>query len=760
MTSFASSEPGRQDEGGLSAEGRPARRQILSAALHLLIVVALVLAVPFPAAAEEANPLSGVRSVVESVPFGYELVATSTHLSLYIDESNGHLAVLDRRAGRVWLTTPELPSNVDIARNVLRTLQTDFTLIMTGGAGTQTKRTDSVTDVSKLTIERLPAGAEASYAMDEFGAGLTLRYEIGPDYLDVTLAEAKLEETESSRFVALDLFPLLGAVPFRADTSAYVILPDGPGALLRLGGEHPAFRKQTSLSAYGATVYSFAQPPTQRTSLAALGIVHPDDRVAVLAVATQGAADTVIEASLARRPTMLSQAKLRLVYRNLTEYPSDQQDVFKGFYEAERILGDRAVRYFFLADEGADWVGMAQRLRRHFVEDLGIPRLSGESAQPAMRLRLVMGAAKPGLFGRRFLTATTFDEAGEIVSQFHQRGIKNLDVVLVGWSTGGYEGRLPRRWPPDRRLGGANGLRRLADRVEELGGRLLLEDDYTLAFLRNGGFFPPTDAVILPNLLPMTDMIASASRLYVPPALRRNQFFLNPVFALDRYVMNDVPRLAALGVDGLELRWAGELVLKDANPRHPLERTEFGQAWRQMLGTIRDKTGSAAAQGGNAYVLGAVDAVTNLPLDRNDYTFGEQTVPFYPVATHGLVRLYGEPSNLDQWPERDALRRLEYGMSPAYEFTYRDPVLLARSTYSELYTSQYENWIDRAATEYERLVIQLGHTVGQFIIAHRQLGPDVYEIEYEDGTRVAVNYSESPFEQAGLTIEPMGYSIR
>ena len=315
MTSFASSEPGRQDEGGLSAEGRPARRQILSAALHLLIVVALVLAVPFPAAAEEANPLSGVRSVVESVPFGYELVATSTHLSLYIDESNGHLAVLDRRAGRVWLTTPELPSNVDIARNVLRTLQTDFTLIMTGGAGTQTKRTDSVTDVSKLTIERLPAGAEASYAMDEFGAGLTLRYEIGPDYLDVTLAEAKLEETESSRFVALDLFPLLGAVPFRADTSAYVILPDGPGALLRLGGEHPAFRKQTSLSAYGATVYSFAQPPTQRTSLAALGIVHPDDRVAVLAVATQGAADTVIEASLARRPTMLSQAKLRLVYR-------------------------------------------------------------------------------------------------------------------------------------------------------------------------------------------------------------------------------------------------------------------------------------------------------------------------------------------------------------------------------------------------------------------------------------------------------------
>ena len=760
MTLFASFRPGKLEEGRPAAKGRPDRRHTLIAAWHLLIVFVLVLAAPFPAAAQEENPLSGVRSVVETVPFGYELVATSTHLSLFVDESSGHLAIRDRRAGRVWLTSPELPSGIDIARNVRRTLETDFTLIMTGGAGTQTKRTDSVTDVSELTIERLPAGAEVSYAMDEFGAELTLRYEIGPDYLDVTLADVKMKETENSRFVALDLFPLLGAVPFRADTSAYVILPDGPGALLHLGGEHPAYRKQISLPAYGATVYSFAQPPTQRTFLATLGIVHPDEQVAVLAVATQGAGDTVIEASLARRPSMLSQARLRLVYRNLTEYPSDQQGVFKGYYDTERIHGDRVVRYFFLAEEGADWVGMAQRLRRHLVEDVGIPRLSGESAQPAMRLRLVMGAAKPGLFGRRFLTATTFEEAGEIVSQFHQRGITNLDVVLVGWNAGGYEGRLPRRWPPDRRLGGANGLRRLADQVEELGGRLLLEDDYMLAFLRNGGFFPPTDAVILPNLLPMTDMIASASRLYVPAALRRNQFFLNPVFALNRYVMTDAARLAALGVDGLELRWAGELVLKDANPRHPLERTQFGQAWRQMLRAIRDETGSAAAQGGNAYVLGAVDAVTNLPLDRNDYTFGEQTVPFYAVATHGLVRLYGEPSNLDLWPERDALRRLEYGMMPAYELTYRDPVLLARSTYSELYTAQYEDWIDRAATEYERLVDQLGHTVDQFIVAHRQLGPDVYEIEYEDGTRVAVNYGGRLYERAGLTIEPMGYGVR
>jgi hypothetical protein len=99
-------------------------------------------------------------------------------------------------------------------------------------------------------------------------------------------------------------------------------------------------------------------------------------------------------------------------------------------------------------------------------------------------------------------------------------------------------------------------------------------------------------------------------------------------------------------------------------------------------------------------------------------------------------------------------------MLPTFELTFRDPVLLARTTYSELYTAQYEDWIDRAASEYERLVIQLGRTVDQFIVAHRQLGPDVYEIEYEDGTRVAVNYGGTSFEHEGYTVEPMGYSIR
>ena len=423
------------------------------------------------------------------------------------------------------------------------------------------------------------------------------------------------------------------------------------------------------------------------------------------------------------------------------------------------------MRFFFLTGKEANWVGMAQRFRQHLIEDRGLQRLASpaesqaEAAGPALRLRLVMGAQKPGLIWRSFVTATSFAQAAEIVAAYVDAGMSNLDVVLVGWESDGYEGNLPRRWPPDRHLGGARGLRRLAEQVHALDARLFVEADYTLAFLQNGGFFPLTDGVIQPNLLPVSDLVAAAANVEVPRELRKNRFFLNPTFARLRYLEREAPRLAELGVDGVELRWSGELLLKDINPRFPLERTEFAESWRQMLTLVSDTMGSAAAQGGNGYVLGVADTVTQLPLYRNDYVFSDETVPFYPVATHGLVRLYGEPTNLDSDPQRDFLKRLEYGMLPTYELTYRHPIVLNRTTYNELYSSQYQEWIERASAEYAVSIEQLGHTVNQFIIARRQLAPQVFETTYEDGTKVIVNYADAAYEDGSIRVEPLGYLV-
>lgn len=744
----------------------------------LLILVAAA----STALAQEEEPLRDARSVVEEVPAGYSLVAESSHLQLYMELESARIAVRDRRSSQVWLSTPSATQSEEIPDSLRENFGSVFFAYLTRGQSTQARRENSVTKVSDIRIERTANGAVVWYEMEELEVSLALRYELGPDYLNVALDEAGMVESDLYRFVAVELLPYLGSTPYLAETEAYFVLPDGPGALTHVGGPQPGTRSKFSAAAFGSHTYFFGQPPEQHTPLAAFGIVHPAASAtagegeaeggAVLGVATLGAGDTSIEANVSHNELAFSRANIRLIYRRLAQFPM-RQGVFKQYYESDSARGDRAIRYFFLAGEEASWVGLAQRLRQHLIEDRGVRRLgsgsdgaTGGAGRAALRLRLVMGAEKPGLLWRRFVTATSFDEAEEIVHAFHAANMTELDVVLMGWENDGYEGNLPKRLPPDRRLGGKQGLRDLVAAVHGLrsaeegpGARIFLESDFTLAILENGGFLPVTDVVLQSNLLPVSDLISYGLGQEVPRELRRNRFFLNAVYATERYLLPEMPRLAALGVDGLELRWAGELLLPDANPIHPLQRSEGVAAWRRMLSIAADATGSVAAQGGNAYVLGIADTITQFPLYRNNYVFADETVPFYPIATHGLVRLYGEPTNLDDDPQRDFLRRLEYGMLPAYELTYREPLVLVRTTYPELYSSQYLDWMERAARAYDVAVVRLGHTVGQFIVGHRQLAPQVFETTYEDGTRVIVNYGGERFTGAGVQVEPLGYAI-
>ena len=746
--------------------------QALSPIRSGLVLLLFVVATAPVAAQEEEPPLKGARSIVDGVPADYSLMAQSAFLELYLHPQSAHVAIHDLRAGRVWLSNPALPHPDRVPESLRTPFDSVFFAFFTKELSTQMRREVSMAHVPEPEIEPTALGATVYYEMEALGFSMTLRYQLGPDYLDVTVHEAGLMESADHLLVAIDILPFLGATPNGMENPGYFVLPDGPGALVYLDREQPSFRKRFSASSYGPDRYSFARPSQQRTPLPAFGIVQPPpvagaSEAAVLGVITTGAGDSSLEATIGTEPLSFNAANPRFIYRRLNEFPISEGE-FKAQFETKGAGGDRAVRYFFLAGEDANWIGLAHRLRQYLIEDRGVPRLDapisgvdedGQSAEAALRLRLVMGATKPGLLWRNFVTATSFEEAAEITSLFHAAGMTNLDVVLVGWQKNGYEGSLPVRWPPDRRLGGEQGLASLVEEVHALGARLFLEDDYTLGLLRSRGFFPVTDVMIQPNLLPISDMVPSSLFDVVPPFLRRGLFFLNVDFASDRYLEQDVARLATLDVDGLELRWAGELVLKDANPWRGLDRNEAPDVWRRMLQTVVDMTGSVAVQGGNDYVLGLADTVTQFPLDRSNYVYFDETVPFYPIATHGLVRLYGKATNLDKDPEKNFLKRLGYGLLPVYELTYRQPIVLARTTYSELYSSYYQDWLERAAAEYEVSVGQLGHTVAQFIVGYRQLAPQVFETQYEDGTRVIVNYGQNTYVRPDARVPGLGYAV-
>ena len=443
---------------------------------RMSLLCCLLAAATMPVAAQEETPFHGTRMLANAVPEGYDLVARSAHLELHMHPQSAQLAIRDLRSSIVWLSSPPLPPGDEVPESLHGKFGTVFFAFFTRGQSTQMRREDSISKVSSMQIERSSESVAVRYEMDSLGVAFTLRYSLGPDYLEVAVNEADLVESEDNLIVAIELLPYLGAVPYRAETPAYYVLPDGPGALTYIG-KQVGYRKPYSAVSYGTDRYSFARPSEQRTPLPVYGIAHPEG--AVLGAATVGVGETSIEAGISIDPMTFSRASLRLVYRRLTQFPL-RKGVFKAFFETERVKGDRAMRFFFLAGEEANWVGMAQRFRQHLIEDRGLQRLGSspaeqeESVEPALRLRLVMGAQKPGLIWRSFVTATSFAEAAEIATAYVDAGMTDLDVVLVGWESDGYQGNLPRRWPPDRRLGGARGLKRLAEQIHALDARLFV----------------------------------------------------------------------------------------------------------------------------------------------------------------------------------------------------------------------------------------------------------------------------------------------
>ena len=198
-----------------------------------------------PVAAEEETPFHGTRMLAEAVPEGYELVARSAHLELHMHPQSAQVAIRDLRSSYVWLSTPPLPPGDAVPENLHGKFGSVFFAFFTRGQSTQMRREDSVSKVSSLQIEPTAEGASVRYVMESLGVALTLRYRLGPDYLDVAVDEADLVESEENLIVGIELLPYLGAVPYRAETSAYYVLPDGPGALTYIG-KQVGYRKPYS----------------------------------------------------------------------------------------------------------------------------------------------------------------------------------------------------------------------------------------------------------------------------------------------------------------------------------------------------------------------------------------------------------------------------------------------------------------------------------------------------------------------------------
>ena len=84
---------------------------------------------------------------------------------------------------------------------------------------------------------------------------------------------------------------------------------------------------------------------------------------------------------------------------------------------------------------------------------------------------------------------------------------------------------------------------------------------------------------------------------------------------------------------------------------------------------------------------------------------------------------------------------------------------LRDSRYTSYYSSNFNDWKDEAVELYQKMKDDFGHLYNQFITDHQKLAAGVYLTQYEDGTKVIVNYNDRAYNHKGIQVPAKDYIV-
>ncbi|MGI6611169.1 MAG: DUF5696 domain-containing protein [Limnochordia bacterium] len=686
----------------------------------------------------------------DGIPLGFSLVAENRNLELFLDADEGQLLVRDKRTEAIWRTNPDLEkTKMSVGQLWEKHLRSQVIIQYTDDKKRNKKTTNNVDQQAIVTYEPIPRGVRVVFHMQALGFQIPVEYRLGENYMEARIPDDLLLETSTYALVTIELVPFFGAAT--DDDTGYMVIPDSSGAVTYFKKEHPRYARQFQEFAYGPDEVRFygmrdffiAFNQARRQVFGPyFGLVNGSQ--AFLGLVTEGDFDVKINAAPSGYIVDFYRASAEFqVRKEYSAFLARTRQVQTT--ESRRIGTDRAVRWYLLTDEDANYVGMANTYRDYLKEKYNVVgRLGLKDDVAPIHIRLTNAVLKGGLILDELIKMTTFDQARTIVESLQASGVNNMDVTLVGWTQKGVDGIVPRHWPPERALGGATALSDFAHWATERGVDVFLEDNFLDANQNNGGFSP------------RNDVVRTAAKT---PVHSGRRFLISPVVAYTKFGREYIPKMADLGVAGLDLKKLGELLIYDRNDTARAERADTAAAWLNIAALARKLMGRVSVQGGNAFFLAVADKVTNAPIDESTHVFVDHSIPFYQIVVHGLVPVYGYPSNLRNDPRKEYLRMVEYGMLPMFELTYEDSALLRDTSYAMLFSSQFDTWVDTVKEEFEAVNVGMGMLQRLSIVAHGQIAPNVFETGYEDGTNVIVNYNDYPYVSDSVTVPALDYLI-
>src|SRR5690606_31319073 len=132
--------------------------------------------------------------------------------------------------------------------------------------------------------------------------------------------------------------------------------------------------------------------------------------------------------------------------------------------------GNLKVRYSFLSDEDADYVGMAKCYRNYLIEKGLLSKLESEEGIPFyIELLGAIDKTKPimGMPLKGIEALTTYEQAEKIIDDLKSLDISNIKFKYTGWFNGGINHFIPTNIKLQRQLGGRREFKKLIESLDD-----------------------------------------------------------------------------------------------------------------------------------------------------------------------------------------------------------------------------------------------------------------------------------------------------
>ncbi len=540
----------------------------------------------------------------------------------------------------------------------------------------------------------------------------------------------------------------------------YLLVPEGGGATINFNNG------KVSQSSYYTNVYGWnmclsrdAVVHNTRAYYGVFGVSEGDG--SFICILEDGSSYASVQADISGRNHSFN--FVNAIYSISAREKYDVGDIANSdiYQYIEELPDESLIQRYRFVDSG-DYVDMARSYGDYLENRYGEALSMNSDASTPVTVEIVGAVDKVrqilGVPVSRPLKLTTFDEASGIVSDLKSEGVDNLSVKLTGWCNGGVNQQVLNHIRPVSVLGGQGGLKRLAGTADSLGVDLYLNGITQYAFDSNllDGFFSFRDAAKLISK-ERVGLKEYSSVTYSERDDLDTYYLLHPYVAA-RMAANLADAASKLGAN-VSFQDTGMDLSADYYRKNTRSRQSVLLEQQAMLKSLQESGEKIMIPMGNDYAVPYASMVTGMDLRGSEYTILDECIPFYQIAVHGRVNYTGDPINICGNTEDEILYSAEYGAGLSFTFMKESSFAIQKTLYTEYYGSSYDSWKGDMLEIYGRYNRELGHTFNQEMVGHKNLSPTLSLTEYEDGTRVYVNYGFSDAEADGTAVPARDYVV-